>query len=188
MRPNEPLRKLDGGDDRPQPTKFANGQIWTLIDTKLANGRAGLLWLAIQPTFARVSLSGVVTHQGYLGVATNNLAYGDIAVTPDGAKALVVASLVGPASTRPRCTRRFATDGQPTGAARVPGRCPPRGRPQLLRRLRSRATPIAVVAGVTTRWPTSARAACSGSRPNTSRRARGLPLANWGTAIGKLPS
>ncbi|HEV7192299.1 MAG TPA: hypothetical protein VGN35_03760 [Jatrophihabitantaceae bacterium] len=112
--PNEPLRKLDGGDDRPQPTKFANGQIWTLIDTKLATGRAGLLWLAIQPTFAAGSVSGVVTHQGYLGVATNNLAYGDIAVTPDGSNALVVSSLVGPSTYPSAVYTTFATSSQPS--------------------------------------------------------------------------
>jgi hypothetical protein len=111
--PNEPLRQLDGGADWAQPSKFANGQIWTLIDTKLANGNSGLVWLAIKPTLTPTAFSGTATHQGYLSVATNNLDYGDIAVTADGSTALIVASLVGPTSFPSAVYTTFSTVAQP---------------------------------------------------------------------------
>lgn len=183
--PNEPLAKLDGGDDRPQPTKFADGKIWTLIDTKLATGRSGLLWLAIQPTFASGSLSGVVTQQGYLGVATNNLDYGDIAVTPDGGTALVSATLVGPSSFPSAVYTSFSTSAQPTAMhVYLPGVRPEDG---------FSCYNAFGPADRGCRWGDYSMANISPSgifwfeAEYITARAR-TALANWGTAIGKLPS
>jgi hypothetical protein len=185
--PNEPLRQIDGGDDRTQPSKFAAGQIWTLIDTKLASGRAGLLWIAIQPTFAGGTVSGVVTHQGYLSVATNHLAYGDIAVTPNGSKALVVASLVGPTTYPSAVYTTFATTSQPSTLHQyLTGVRPEDGL----------SCYDAFGPGDSTRgcrWGDYSMANISPSgifwfeTEYITPRAR-TSVANWGTAIGRLPS
>jgi hypothetical protein len=185
--PNEPLPQLDGGDDRVQPAKYANGQIWTLIDTKLANGNTGLLWLEIKPTRTASTLTGSVTNQGYLSVATNNLDYGDIAVSPDGSSALVVASMVGPTSFPSAVYLRFAP---PAGPDRVhvylagPG-------PEDGFSCYDAFGPGATDRGC--RWGDYSMANINPSgvfwfeTEYTTARAR-LPLANWGTAIGSIHS
>jgi hypothetical protein len=97
----EPLPVLDSGDTRTQPTKFAAGHLWTVIDTQVGMGdraRAGLLHLRVDPRFRPGGgIAGRVVHQGYVAVRGQDLTYGDVAVTPDGRRAVLVASLSGPA-------------------------------------------------------------------------------------------
>ncbi|MDQ1440995.1 MAG: hypothetical protein QOG97_1223 [Acidimicrobiaceae bacterium] len=185
--PNEPLRQLDGGADWAQPAKFADGQIWTVIDTQLATGNSGLLWLAIKPTLTPTSFGGAVTHQGYLGVATNNLDYGDIAVTPDGSTALIVASLVGPTSFPSAVYTTFSTTAQPAALHMyLAGVRPEDG-------VTCYDAYIPGDSALGCRWGDYSMANISPSgvfwfeTEYITPRARKLP-ANWGTAIGRLPS
>ena len=96
----EPLPVLDTGDTRTQPTKFAGGHLWTVIDTQVGMGgraRAGLLHLEVAPFFrAGGGIAGRVVAQGYVAVGGQDLTYGDVAVTGDGRRAMIVASLTGP--------------------------------------------------------------------------------------------
>lgn len=96
----EPLPVLDTGDTRTQPTKFAGGHLWTVIDTQVGMGgraRAGLLHLEVAPRFRDGGgIAGRVVDQGYVAVAGHDVTYGDVAVTGNGRRAMLVASLTGP--------------------------------------------------------------------------------------------
>ena len=115
----EPLRRLDSGDDRTQPTKFAAGQLWTVIDTQVGSGasrRAGLLHVELAPTFATGGgIAGRVTGQGYVAVRGNDLTYGDVAVTANGRSAVLVASLSGPSYYPSAVFGRLAPGGGVAG-------------------------------------------------------------------------
>ena len=100
MSVGEHLNFLDAGGDETQPTKFAGGKLWTVIDTQVGSGadaRGGLLYIAVTPGFdANAHLTGSVATQGYVAIAGNWLLYGDIAVKGDGSDPIVVASVAGP--------------------------------------------------------------------------------------------
>jgi hypothetical protein len=171
---NEPLPKLDSGLDEAQPTKFAAGHLWTVIDTQVGSGagaRAGLLYLQVRPRFVGNSITAKVTHQGYVAVRGANLLYGDIAVTAAG-KSLIVASLVGPryypsavyGMLRPEVSRActcISRDIRPKMALAVT-------RPSSGLRLLSM-----VAVGVTTLRRLSAPMDHSGSRRSTRRQGLG---------------
>jgi hypothetical protein len=96
----EPLNFLDSGGDETQPTKFAGGKLWTVIDTQVGSGadaRGGLLYIAVTPGFdAGGHLTGSVATQGYVAIDGNWLLYGDIAVKGDGSDPIIIASVAGP--------------------------------------------------------------------------------------------
>lgn len=97
---NEPLRKLDTGSDKASTVEYADGKLWTVIDTRVGNGpgaRAGLLYLVVDPRLSSSgALAGTVANQGYVAVNNAHVHRGDIAVTADGRSAVIVASLSGP--------------------------------------------------------------------------------------------
>jgi hypothetical protein len=96
----EPMNKLDAGGDETQPTKYAGGKLWTVIDTKVGSGataRGGLLYIAVTPYFDSVyGLGGTVSQQGYVAIAGNWLLYGDIGVKGNGSDPVIIASVSGP--------------------------------------------------------------------------------------------
>jgi hypothetical protein len=97
--PDEPLRKLDTGSDKASTVEYADGKLWTVIDTRVGNGagaRAGLLYLAVNPRMSSAGdLAGAVAYQGYVAVNNAHVHRGDIAVTADGRSVAIVASLSG---------------------------------------------------------------------------------------------
>jgi hypothetical protein len=95
----EGLNYLDAGGDEMQPVWYAGGQIWGILDSRVGvrnTLRGGLLWMTVNPSGSPGNISGVVTHQQFLSVTTNWLAYGAIAVNGAGTKAIVAASWAGP--------------------------------------------------------------------------------------------
>lgn len=95
--PNEPLAKLDPGPDKASSVEWAAGRLWTSISTGVAGGapRDGQLLLAIAPGFTAHNAHGSVAAQKYLAVAGASLSFADIAVSADGRSAAVVASISG---------------------------------------------------------------------------------------------
>lgn len=76
-------KQVDANDSRIQQVYFANGNLWTALDTGLLiNGdptpRAGVAFFVINPN------GHLVRQQGYAGSSGNNLTYPAIAVTPSG--------------------------------------------------------------------------------------------------------
>ena len=82
---------LDSNDTRIQQVVYANGKLWSALDTALTlNGanKAGIEWFIVNPN------AGKVDKQGYLGLANNNLTYPAVGVTDSG-RAVMAFTLVG---------------------------------------------------------------------------------------------
>ncbi len=185
----EPLPRLDSGSDETQPTKFAAGRLWTVIDTQVGSGRsarAGLLYLQVAPTLGDGSISGRVVRQGYLAIRNGSLLYGDVAVNAAG-KALIVTSIVGP-RIHPSAAYGLLRPGSGVGEFRIyrEGMRPQDGATCYRAFVGKQATERGC------RWGDYSEATVGGdgafwfeteyvtSRLRTS-------LANWGTAIGRVP-
>lgn len=74
---------VDSNDSRIQQVFFANGKLWSALDTSLmidgdTGPRAGIAFFVINPH------AGKVQQQGYAGILGNNLTYPALAVTPSG--------------------------------------------------------------------------------------------------------
>jgi hypothetical protein len=94
----EPLNYLDSGSDEMQPTWYAGGQLWGILDSKVGGvntARSGLLWMTVTPG-AGPNVTGTLTHQQFVTVPADWLDYGGIAVSGDGSNAIVASSLAGP--------------------------------------------------------------------------------------------
>lgn len=77
----EPLSPLDSNDTRMQQVFYANGKLWSALDTAVTvNGvnKAGIEYFVVNPS------NGKVVQNGYLALANNNLIYPALAVTPSG--------------------------------------------------------------------------------------------------------
>ena len=84
---------VSANEDRLQQVVFADGKLWSAIETavKQPNGAtlSGIAWFVVNPS------NGTVSHQGYLATAGQNLLFPSIGVTGSG-KAVMAFSLVGP--------------------------------------------------------------------------------------------
>ncbi len=81
---------IDSNDTRMQQVVFANGLLWSALDTAVnssANTRAGIEWFVVDP-------SAGTAKSGYLAVLQNNLTYPAVAVTPSG-KGVIAFTLLG---------------------------------------------------------------------------------------------
>lgn len=95
---NEPLELLNTNDDRMNQVVFANGRLWSGVNTKVvAGGResAGIAYFAVAPDLTGKALQARVVQQGYVAVAGENVMFPSIGV--DRARqAVLTASLSGP--------------------------------------------------------------------------------------------
>jgi hypothetical protein len=81
---NEVESHLDSNDTRMQQVVFANGKLWSALDTAITVGgvnKAGIEWFIVKPSAGG---TGKVALQGYLALANNNLTYPAIGVTASG--------------------------------------------------------------------------------------------------------
>lgn len=95
----EPLEELSTNDDRMNQVVYADGKLWSGVNTAVRAGRgvnAGIAFFAVAPSF---NDSGFLTartiQQGYVAVAGQNLLYPSIGVNPHGG-AIMAATLSGP--------------------------------------------------------------------------------------------
>ena len=96
--PPEPLELIQTNDDRMNQVVFANGRLYSGVNTKLTvagESRTGIAWFAVKPKFEGPTLKGRVVRQGYVAVAGNNVMYPSVGVNRDGEGAIGV-TLVGP--------------------------------------------------------------------------------------------
>jgi hypothetical protein len=92
----EPENSLDGGFDETQPTKFAAGDVWTIINTLTASGNAAIAWFEFTPGFDQSgNLTATLAHQGYVAIRGGSVDYGAFAVKADGS-ALIAMDVAGP--------------------------------------------------------------------------------------------
>ena len=95
----EHLNMLNSNDDRMQQTVFVDGQIWGALNTVIKGPtgvtRTGIAWFAVAPSWPGGELHGSVSHQGYINVDNNNVAFPAVAANADG-DVLVSYTIVGP--------------------------------------------------------------------------------------------
>jgi hypothetical protein len=96
---NEHLELINANDDRLQQVVFADGSLWTSLNTvvKPPNGptRVGAAWFIVTPSVAGTTLSATMTKQGYVVADQENLAFPSIGVNKDG-KGIMAFTLIGP--------------------------------------------------------------------------------------------
>jgi len=93
---NQPKRTvveshLDSNDTRMQQVVYANGQLWGALDTAVSVGgetKAGIAFYTVNPSIVSNNVQATLANQGVLALASNNLTYPAVAVTPSGAGAM----------------------------------------------------------------------------------------------------
>lgn len=93
------LELIESNDDRMQQVVYADGRLWTGLNTvvKTKNGpvRAAAAWFIVQPTITGAAVTGTVVNQGYLSLNGNNVAFPSIGVNASG-KGVIGVSVIGP--------------------------------------------------------------------------------------------
>ena len=96
---NTSLTVLNSNDDRMNQVVFANGLLWSGVNTKVTtkdgSTRVGIAFFAVQPEWHGSTLGGHVHHQGYVAVNGNNVLFPAIGVDKWG-NAVMTFTLVGP--------------------------------------------------------------------------------------------
>ncbi len=97
--PAQPLNLLAGNDDRMNQVVYANGLLWSAVNTivQVPGGpaRVGAAYFLVRPDFDHGHLTAKVAQQGYVSVAGDSVLYPSIGVTNDG-QAVIAFSLTGP--------------------------------------------------------------------------------------------
>lgn len=181
---NEHLELIEANDDRMQQVVFADGALWTSLNTVVQppNGpvRVGAAWFIATPTWSGGNLGAAMVNQGYIVANQANVAFPSIGVNSSG-KAAIVFTLVGP-NYYPSAA--FATLDKAKGAGAIqvaaPGAAPEDG-----------FTGYAAFGGRVARWGdyTTAIADSAGSIWFGVEYIPGGPrslLANWGTFLGRV--
>jgi len=84
-------KRIDSNDSRMQQVYYANGKLWSALDTGVSVGgatKAGIAYYVLNPD------SGKLFQQGYVAVAGNNVTYPAIAVNNSG-RGVMAFTLVG---------------------------------------------------------------------------------------------
>jgi hypothetical protein len=92
----DPLEFLQTNDDRMNQVVYANGLLYSGVNTIIGDGtRTGIAWFAVAPSFDGSSVHGHVAHQGYVAVRDNNVIFPSVAVVGED-KGVIAFTLVGP--------------------------------------------------------------------------------------------
>lgn len=95
---NKSLPLLDANDDRMNQAVYANGKLWSGLNTavKTATGptNAGIAWFALAPSVANGSVSATLAGQGYVAPSKESAIFPSIGVASNGA-ATMAFTLVG---------------------------------------------------------------------------------------------
>jgi hypothetical protein len=93
-----PLEHLASNDDRMNQVVFANGKLWSGVNTTVILGtgpRVGIAFFVVKPSLGSSALSASMDDQGYVAVANEDVLFPSIGVTASGAAAMVF-TLSGP--------------------------------------------------------------------------------------------
>ncbi len=92
----EGLEQLNANDDRMNQVVYANGQLWSALNTAVGDGtRSAIAYFTVTPKWRHGSFAPRLSGQGYVSVANNSVLFPSVGVTPDG-RATVAFTLVGP--------------------------------------------------------------------------------------------
>ena len=85
----EGLEQLNGNDDRMNQVVFANGLLWSGVNTLVGDGnRTGVAYFAVDPSWQRGSFGASMAGQGYVSLANDNVLFPSIAVNGNGDAAM----------------------------------------------------------------------------------------------------
>jgi hypothetical protein len=185
----EHLPLIAGNDDRMQQVMFDGANLWGALNTvvKPENGptRVGTAYFVVQPTITRSgALAATIVRQGYLSVNNNSVLYPSVAVNSDRVAAIGL-TLVGPDYYPSAAYVRLSGSAAPnTLNIAAAGAGPEDGFTGYVSQNDSRTArwgdySAATVDEAGNLWfATEYIPAVLTTRP--------LPLANWGTYIGKI--
>ena len=81
----EPENVLAGNDDRMNQVVYANGMLWSGVNTVIGNGNTvGIAYFIVSPHLTGHSLSATMTKQGYVTVDNNSVLFPSIGVNAAG--------------------------------------------------------------------------------------------------------
>jgi hypothetical protein len=96
---HSPEGLIAANDDRLQQVAFADGKLWSSLNTaaKLPSGptNVGAAYFVVAPADSSGTLSASLVTQGYIGLDKENVDFPSVGVTPAG-KAVVTFTIVGP--------------------------------------------------------------------------------------------
>jgi hypothetical protein len=119
----EHLESLAANDDRMQQTVYADGKLWsnlnTVVKTRNGNTQVGTAWFVVRPSWSAGDLNGTIVNQGYVSVNRANLLFGSIAVNAAGDAAMGM-TLVGK-SYFPSAAWVTLSDSGPASSVHVSG-------------------------------------------------------------------
>ena len=85
----EGLEQLNGNNDRMNQVVFANGLLWSGVNTLVGDGnRTGVAYFAVDPSWQRGSFGASMAGQGYVSLANDNVLFPSIAVNGNGDAAM----------------------------------------------------------------------------------------------------
>jgi hypothetical protein len=90
----EKENRLNTNDDRMQQVVFADGKLWSGLNTALKNtaarpAHAGIAYFVVAPNAAASGVKASIVHQGYVAVAGNEVMFPAIGVAPGGGATMV---------------------------------------------------------------------------------------------------
>lgn len=83
--------KLAGNDDRMNQVVYADGLLWSGVNTVIGSGkssRVGIAYFIVSPTLSGYNVSATMAKQGYVSVAGNSVLFPSIGVNADGKGAM----------------------------------------------------------------------------------------------------
>lgn len=94
----DPLNELNANDTRMNQVVYANGALWSGVNTNVSVGgqtRQGIAWFVAQPSVHHGQVYAEVVNQGYVSVAGEDVLFPSIGVNQDG-QAVMSFTLSGP--------------------------------------------------------------------------------------------
>jgi hypothetical protein len=85
-----PENYLNANDDRMNQVVYANGMLWSGVDTVVSTdgSRYGIAYFIVSPTLNSTGLSATMVNQGYVSVDSNNVLFPSIGVNAAGKGAI----------------------------------------------------------------------------------------------------
>jgi hypothetical protein len=119
----EKENKLNTNDDRMQQVVFADGKLWSGLNTALKNSaarpaHAGIAYFVVAPNATASGVQASIVHQGYVAVAGNQVMYPAIGVAPNGG-AVMVFSLTGQDYYPSAADIHLANSGAPSSSVQL---------------------------------------------------------------------
>ncbi len=91
----EPLPLVEANDSRMNQVVFADGMLWSALNTVVAQRRDGIAYFIVDPSVSDGQVRGTIHNQGYVASADTYLSFPAVGVNGEG-KGVIAMSLMGP--------------------------------------------------------------------------------------------